>query len=226
MIAMIDVRTFWAALGAVLLTACGGAHDDAAPNNAAAGAPAALAESAAPERVAVAVPADGIIELSEQFRSDFALVDADGKPVSNTDLRGKVLLVYFGFASCPDVCPLALGRLSGALNDLTASESDEIVALFITVDPDRDTPEALKSFLSFDPRIVGLTGDRTAVENAKMSFKVFAQAQPLADSAMGYTVQHTSLFYLVDRQGQPRFAIQDFLTPEELAEMLRRAINW
>ncbi|MEZ5896327.1 MAG: SCO family protein [Parvularculaceae bacterium] len=207
---------------ASLAASCGGE-----PNSADSG-PAADAsvggETAAVPRVEV--PAEALIELSSQFSADFALIDQDGAPLSDDDLRGKVLLVYFGFASCPDVCPLALGRLSGALNELTDAERAEIAPLFITVDPDRDTPEAMKSFLSFDDRIIGLTGDRAAVEAAKASFKVYAQAQPLADSALGYTVQHTSLFYLVDRSGQPRFAIQDTLTPQELAEMLRRAIEW
>ncbi|MCA8888062.1 MAG: SCO family protein [Parvularculaceae bacterium] len=206
---------------ASLMASCGGEPKSADPGPA---ADASVSGDVAAPRVEV--PAEALIELSSQFSADFALIDQDGAPLSDEDLRGKVLLVYFGFASCPDVCPLALGRLSGALNELTDAERAEIAPLFITVDPDRDTPEAMKSFLSFDDRIIGLTGDRAAVEAAKASFKVYAQAQPLADSALGYTVQHTSLFYLVDRSGQPRFAIQDFLTPQELAEMLRRAIEW
>lgn len=207
------------ALIASFVVSCSGEPQSADPG-------ASAENAAAAEPAGVEVPPEGLIELSSQFSADFALFDVNGAPLSDDDLRGKVLLVYFGFASCPDVCPLALGRLSGALNELTDAERAEIAPLFITVDPERDTAEAMKAFLSFDDRIIGLTGDRAAVEAAKASFKVYAQAQPLADSALGYTVQHTSLFYLVDRSGQPRFAIQDFLTPQELAEMLRRAIKW
>lgn len=175
---------------------------------------------------AVEVPADGVIQLSDQFSSDFQLIDTNGETVSSGDFRGKVAVVYFGFASCPDVCPLALSRLSAALDALSKKEQAEIAPLFITVDPARDTPEVLKAYLSFDRRIIGLTGDQAATDAARRSFKVFARRQPLPDSALGYTMDHSSLFYLVDREGRPRIALHDSLTPDELAVMLRRSISW
>lgn len=174
----------------------------------------------------VEVPADAVIQLSEQFSSDFALTDVNGAAVASSDFRGKILIVYFGFASCPDVCPLALSRLSAALDLLSAGERAEIASLFITVDPERDTPQALKSYLAFDPRIVGLGGEAAAVDAARQSFKVYARRQPLPDSALGYTMDHSSLFYLVDRAGQPRLALHDSVTPDELAVMLRRSMRW
>jgi len=170
------------------------------------------------------LPANGVIALSDQFAADFALIDQNGKLTRDEDLKGRVAIVYFGFATCPDVCPLALGRLSAALNALTDKERAEVVSVFITVDPDRDTPEAIKTYLAFDDRIVGLTGDRAAIEKAKAGFKVFAEAEPIDDPKLGYTMQHSSLFYLIEKTGALRYALQDSLTPDELATAIRNAL--
>ncbi|MDZ7629273.1 MAG: SCO family protein [Parvularculaceae bacterium] len=169
-------------------------------------------------------PSPGVISLSDQFTSDFALIDQNGAPLRDEDIKGRVALVYFGFASCPDVCPLALGRMSAALNELTPAELKKVAALFITVDPDRDTPEKLKAFLSFDARIIGLSGDRAAIEAAKANFKVFAEPEVSEDSELGYTMQHSSLFYIVEPSGALTTALEDTLTPAEIASVLRRAL--
>jgi protein SCO1/2 len=174
---------------------------------------------------AVDVPADAVVRLSDQFSSDFSLIDHNGKPVTDEDFRGKPLVVYFGFASCPDVCPLALGTLSAALNELSASEQKRLQALFISVDPERDTPEALKSYLAFDERITGLTGSPAQAEAARRSFKVFARKEAITGSALGYTMNHSDLFYLVDGEGRPQLALHTTLTAQQLAEMLRRTIS-
>lgn len=170
------------------------------------------------------LPADGVIALSDQFSSDFTLIDQNGKVMRDEDLKGRVALVYFGFATCPDVCPLALGRLTAALNELSDKERAEVAPLFITVDPDRDTPQALKAYLAFDERIIGLTGDREAIEHAKAGFKVYAEPETVADSKIGYTMQHSSLFYIVDKSGKLSIALQDSLTPAEIATALRNAL--
>jgi len=171
-----------------------------------------------------AAPPPGVIELSEQFSADFALIDQDGAIIRNEDVKGRVGVVYFGFASCPDVCPLALGRLSAALNELKPAELAKVAPLFITVDPDRDTPQKLKAYLAFDARIRGLTGDRAAIEKAKANFKVFAEPEAVEDSSLGYTMQHSSLFYIIEPSGKLTVALQDTLTPAEIAEAIRRAL--
>lgn len=170
------------------------------------------------------LPQAGVIQLSDKFAADFALIDQDGRLMRDEDLKGRAAIVYFGFASCPDVCPLALGRLSAALNELTDAERGEVVPLFITVDPDRDTPEAIKKYLAFDPRIIGLTGDRGAIEQAKAGFKVFAEPEPVEDPKLGYTMVHSSLFYLVEEDGTLRYALEDTLTPQDLATAIRAAL--
>lgn len=184
----------------------------------------ALATSCGDERASAPLPAGGVIKLSDQFSADFALVDQDGKLMRDEDLKGRAAIVYFGFTTCPDVCPLALGRLSAALNELTDKEREGIAPIFITVDPDRDTPDAIKAYLAFDDRITGLTGDRAAIEQAKAGFKVFAEPEPIEDSKLGYTVQHSSLFYLVEKSGKLRYALQDSLTPAELATAMRSVL--
>ncbi len=171
-----------------------------------------------------ALPAEGVIALSDQFSADFTLIDADGKVMRDEDLKGRVAIVYFGFATCPDVCPLALGRLSAALNALSDKERAKVAPLFITVDPDRDTPQALKTYLEFDPRIIGLTGDAAAIDHAKAGFKVYAEPETVADSKIGYTMQHSSLFYLIEKSGKLRYALDDSLTPDEIAAAIRRAL--
>lgn len=186
--------------------------------------PLALAPSCSRAPTSAPVPANGVIALSDQFSADFALVDQNGKLTRDEDLKGRVAIVYFGFTTCPDVCPLALGRLSAALNLLTDKERAQVVPVFITVDPDRDTPDAIKTYLAFDERIVGLSGDRTAIEKAKAGFKVFAEAEPIDDPKLGYTLQHSSLFYLVEKTGALRYALQDSLTPDELVTAIRNAL--
>lgn len=168
-----------------------------------------------------ATPRPGVIALSDQFSSDFALIDQNGAAMTDEDLKGRAAIVYFGFASCPDVCPLALGRMSAALNTMKPAELEKLAPLFITVDPDRDTPDKLKSFLSFDERIIGLTGDRAAIEAAKANFKVFAEPEASEDSKLGYTMQHSSLFYLIDRKGRLVVALEDTMTPAEIAAAVR-----
>ena len=133
------------------------------------------------------------------------------------------MLVYFGFTSCPDVCPNALGVLSATLNEL-GPKADKIQPVFIALDPERDTPEALRAYLSFDSRILGLTGSEEAIEAATAGFKVFAERKALPGSALGYTIDHSSLFYYVDKQGAPRFAFVDSLTPQQLAALIKPLI--
>lgn len=164
---------------------------------------------------------DRAIALSDQFSADFALIDQTGRLMRDDDLKGRVAIVYFGFATCPDVCPLALGRLSAALNELTPAEQEKVAPVFITVDPDRDTPDKIAAYVAFDNRLIGLTGDRAAIDKAKAGFKVYAQAEPVDDPKIGYTMNHSSLFYLVDKDGGLRYALQDALTPDEIAAAIR-----
>ncbi len=169
--------------------------------------------------------AAGLIQLSDQFTGDYELTGLDGAAVTPASFAGRVAVVYFGFASCPDVCPLALSRLSGALNELTPAEAQNVAPVFITVDPERDDADAMRAFLAFDPRLVGLTGAPEAVKAAASAFKVYANRVDIDGSALGYTMDHSSLFYLVDRSGVPLYALRDTLTPEEMAAAIRLVLT-
>jgi protein SCO1 len=129
----------------------------------------------------------------------FHLIDQDGKAVSDEDLKGRPFLVFFGFTHCPDICPTTLFDMSQMLHAL-GPDAGRIGALFITVDPERDTPAVLKDYLSsFDPHLRGLTGDPAAVNAALKAFRVYAKKIPLEGS--DYTMDHTAVVYLMDKNG-------------------------
>ena len=130
----------------------------------------------------------------------FELVNQDGKTVTDKDYLGKPLLVFFGFTHCPDICPTTLFEVSEVLNRL-GPDAEKVSAIFVTVDPGRDTPEKLKLYLSsFHPRISALSGSEAQIEAIKKAYYVYAKRVPLEGG--GYTMDHTSVVYLMDRQGK------------------------
>lgn len=154
--------------------------------------------------------------LASAIGGPFRLVDQNGQVLTERDFAGKPHLVFFGFTHCPDVCPTTLFQISEILSK-TGDRGRDLRALFITVDPERDTPEVLKSYVgSFDPRIVALTGDRAAVDEAVKTFKSFARKVPTKDD--DYTMEHTTAVYLMDRKGQFVKAFQVNREPEEAAK--------
>ena len=150
----------------------------------------------------------------------FELISHEGKTLTNRDFQGTPHLVFFGFTHCPDVCPTKLFEISEVLR-ATGERGRNLRALFITVDPERDTPEVMKNYLgSFDPRIVGLTGDPAAVEAATRAYRGFARKVPLKEG--GYTMEHTSLVYLMDRNGRFVGSFNLDRPPAEAAQDLLR----
>jgi protein SCO1 len=148
----------------------------------------------------------------------FTLVDQNGRAVTDRTFLGKPHLVFFGFTHCPDVCPTKLFEISEALR-ATADKGRDLRALFITVDPERDTPDVLKSYLgSFDDRIVGLTGDRAAIDAAVKAFRAYARKVPLKDG--DYTMEHTALVYLMGKDGRFVGAFNLDRPPEQAAQEL------
>ncbi len=170
------------------------------------------------------IPRDGVIRLSEQFTGDFDLIDKTGAARTDEDFEGKVMLVYFGFTHCPDVCPGDVGVMSAALNEL-GEDVGEVAPIFISVDPERDTPQALSDYFAFDERIIPLTGSVEAALAARTSFKQYAKKTPLPDSALEYTVDHGRFFYVADRNGQPTHAVTGGVGPQELAALLRQSLK-
>jgi protein SCO1 len=150
----------------------------------------------------------------------FHLKDQNGKPVSDEDLKGRPFLVFFGYTHCPDVCPTTLFDISQVMQKL-GKDADRAGALFITVDPERDTPATLRDYLSnFDPHLRGLTGDPAAVNAAIKAYRVYAKKIPLENG--DYTMDHTAVVYLMDKDGHFVAPFNLKQTPEAAAEQLRR----
>jgi protein SCO1/2 len=150
----------------------------------------------------------------------FTLVSQDGRTVTERDFQGAPFLVFFGFTHCPDVCPTKLFEISEVLRSL-GERGGAVRALFITVDSERDTPAAMKDYLvSFDPRVVGLTGDRPAVDAAVRAYRAYARKVPLQGD--DYTMEHTSLVYLMDKKGRFVGAFNLDRPPEQAAQELLR----
>ena len=155
---------------------------------------------------------------------DFTLLSDKG-PVSLQDLRGKVVPIYFGFTHCPDVCITSLGNIAAGLKALSPAEQAQIQPLFITVDPERDDAARVGEYARyFHPRMIGLTGSLAEITDvAKRHFVLFEKV-PLEDSNMGYTMDHSSIIYVVGKDGVIRSLIQHGEKPAEIAKTLREAL--
>ena len=150
----------------------------------------------------------------------FQLTDQSGETVTEKSLIGRPTLVFFGFTHCPDVCPTELFEMSEVLREM-GSDADRVNAYFISVDPERDTTAAMKDYLSsFDPRLKGLTGDPDAVAKAISGYRVYARKVPLKDG--DYTMDHTALVYLMDRDGKFVAPFNLKQKPEDAAAELKR----
>jgi protein SCO1/2 len=160
------------------------------------------------------------IAMTSTVGGPFKLIDQNSKPIADSDMKGHPFLVFFGFTHCPDVCPTTLFDVSEVLRAL-GSDAKDVRALFITVDPERDTPAVLKDYLSsFDPRIVGVTGDEAAIASAEKAYRVYAKKVPLDGG--GYTMDHTAIVYLMNRDGRFVAPFNLKRRPEEAAADLKR----
>jgi len=150
----------------------------------------------------------------------FQLTDQNGKGVTDKNLKGKPTLIFFGYTHCPDVCPTSLFEISEVLRAL-GKDADKVNAIFISVDPERDTPATMKDYLSsFDPHLQGLSGDPAEIAKVITSYRVYAKKVPTKDG--DYTMDHTALIYLMDRDGRFVSPFNLKRTPEEAAADLKR----
>ena len=144
---------------------------------------------------------DAVMWGKEPIGGPFTLVDHTGKPRTDADFRGKLMLVYFGFSFCPDVCPTDLMAIGQAVDKLGPG-GDAVQPLFVTVDPDRDTPARLADYVPFfHLRLLGLTGDAAQIRDAARLYRVF-YAKVAIEGAAEYTVDHSGFVYLMDRDGK------------------------
>jgi protein SCO1 len=154
----------------------------------------------------------------------FVLTDHHGHDVTEADYRGRFMLIYFGFTHCRAVCPRALTRLSEAL-DALGPLADRIAPLYITVDPARDTPAVMKSYLQDRyPRFIGLTGTHEQTDGAKRTFRVFAERTADPEDPSGYTMPHSALTYLVGPDGRYVTHFSDTIDRDALVAQLKELV--
>jgi protein SCO1/2 len=150
---------------------------------------------------------------------DFTLVDQNGKTRRAEDFRGKLMLIYFGYTYCPDVCPTELQTMGDAL-DLLGDKQEAVQPIFVTIDPERDTPEQLRLYAgSFHPRLVALTGSKEQVAAAARAYKVYYAKRP--QEGGDYLMDHSSFVFLMGRDGKYLAHFGPGTTPEQMADAIR-----
>jgi len=151
----------------------------------------------------------------------YTLINQKGETVTEAQALGKPQLIYFGFSYCPDICPTALQKM-GAAQARIDPEGDKLNYIFISVDPERDTPESLKLYVTangFPKGLTGLTGTQEQIDAVKTAFKVYSQKVPTPDSAADYTVDHSDIIYMMDKNGE---FVEFFFGKSTVPEMAAR----
>jgi protein SCO1/2 len=161
----------------------------------------------------------------QQLGGDFILYSSQGE-FSLQQLRGKVVLLYFGYTKCPDVCPTSLAFLSQALNELSDDEMKSVQGVFVSVDPKRDTFQVLDDYVSyFNPNLVGVTGSENEIEQVAKLYGVKYQEVELEGSAFDYAIDHSSVTYLITPEGDLRFVFPHQTPPFVILEAIRYVLT-
>ncbi len=156
---------------------------------------------------------------------DFSLTDGKGKTITNKDFRGKHMLIYFGFTHCPDICPTSLLLIQNAINQL-GDKGKNIVPIFITLDPERDTPEAVGQYVAhFGPNLVGLSGTAEQIKHVADAYKIYYRKVEDKDSAMGYVIDHSGFMYLMGPDGKYVTHFPHTIAEQSLTDGLAAAIK-
>ncbi|HJD63230.1 MAG TPA: SCO family protein [Rickettsia endosymbiont of Degeeriella rufa] len=163
-----------------------------------------------------------IYEDNAEIGGNFELIDQNGEIFSSDELKGKLSLIYFGFTSCPDICPTSLNKITKAVEILSENKID-IVPVFITIDPSRDTPAVLKEYLKhFHPKFIGLTGNEKQIREVADKFMVYyAKAANENDNDQDYMLDHSSFTYLMDKNGKYLKHFYVDSAPSEIMEFLK-----
>ena len=158
------------------------------------------------------------------YARKISLIDHNGQARTLEDFRGKLVLVFFGFTQCPDVCPTTLSEMANVMQ-LLEKDADKVQVLFVTLDPERDTPALLSRYVpAFHPSFLGLVGDKAATDEVAKEFKLFVQKIP-AKSGSGYTIDHTAGSYLFDTQGHIRLFIRHGQGADPIVKDIRALLN-
>ncbi len=156
---------------------------------------------------------------------DFTLIQADGNPFRLGDQRGKIVLLFFGYTYCPDVCPATLAELRQALSELKEKQREHVQVVFISVDPARDTPERAQEYARrFSPSFIGLSGSEEELQPIWKAYGVYREIQP-ADSSSSYLVAHSARVYLIDPNGYLRLTFPFGTAPDDIAHDLENILR-
>ncbi|MFK5984070.1 MAG: SCO family protein [Pseudomonadota bacterium] len=163
-----------------------------------------------------------VLDSQPQKRSsEFNLISSKGE-VSLNDFKGKVVLIYFGYTWCPDVCPTNLSMMSGALSQLEADEVDQVQGLFISIDPERDNVKRLEEYTQFfHPKIQGLTGSKQQIDELAKRYGVSFRRVKQQESATDYVVDHSSMTYVIGKDGKLVGNLPHAALPEQILLMVR-----
>ena len=173
-----------------------------------------------PKKRSAAELMDSVMWDREAVGGPFRLIDPAGKVRRDTEFRGRLMLVYFGYASCPNICPTDLQQIGLALNAL-GEAATEVAPIFITLDPRRDTRQVLSAYASaFHSQIIGLTGSAAAIDQAARAYRVYYAKVPFPGT-LGYTVDHSSFIYLMGRDGKYLGFMPPGTTADRMVEILR-----
>jgi protein SCO1/2 len=159
-----------------------------------------------------------------EFGKELALTAHDGKPRSLADFRGKAVVLFFGYTHCPDICPTTLADMAAVMKQL-GQDAARVQVLFVTVDPERDTPEILAKYVpAFDASFLGLSGEAAATQRTAKEFKIFYEKRP-GGAPGAYTVDHSGQSYVLDAQGRLRLFVRHDRIAQDLAADLRTLLN-
>ena len=166
------------------------------------------------------------LDVYDTIGGDFELNSTLGKKIGPQSFRGKVLLIFFGYTSCPDICPITLTTVKDALENLEPSEVEHVQPLFISVDPERDTLEGMKQFLTyFHSSLVGVTGSAEELKAITKEFGAAYMKDTRSDSAADYLIAHSGYIYLMDQQGRTRALFRTSNKAEEMVEGIRKLLR-
>lgn len=166
------------------------------------------------------LPFEGNDITGSHLGRDLDMIDTTGQRRTLADFRGKILLVFFGYTQCPDVCPTAMAQAAQTMQ-LLGDQARDVRVIMVSVDPARDTPDILGAYVkAFDPSFIGLTGTPEQLDKTARSFKAFYAKEP-GPSPEHYAMNHSSAFYLMDREGEARALLGPSLTPEDMAHDIK-----
>ena len=187
----------------------------------------ACGESQRDNSVRESVQSESSVELPElkrlEFGRDFVLTDQDGKSFNTATLRGKLIFLFFGYTTCPDVCPMALSKLA-RVNAMLGKDGNRVQIIYVSIDPERDTVEKLKEYLSYYTLpVVGLTGTVDEIGSVARDFGVY-HSWSEEETAAGYLIDHTTLVYMIDSEGMLRYLSHPEDSPEVLVGLVQKVL--